>query len=753
MTRVTVEHDSALISPVRTFLQALGLVGLLAMAAGCSCQNLATDPPPEEPTAAKSVSCSCKVTGSGPFGIGAQEFTVSETFCVPDAFNTDVPGSTPEDFCTSSEFANFLSAAGLSVAESQDSAACDFVSVSVSECAAVPRSGATPEAQAPVQFAEECGGTCQSIPCNSTNCSLENLQGGECECTVPAPCGQFGNAAVCTPSFAGGILPPESDPQSAGPLDLGVGAGSMRSYVSMPGGWAAGSSMTTSVNFDACFLIFCSHIEDEATSEVGGTFEVFGTPCPGGACSAGFHTRAQVAPFQLVLDGPHDITEMNIEIISTSTALTVGADGTGTIPAQALLMNAFARDNGAPKVIHDQLNPVDVPFVIDWSTRTLNIPSLQVPFPGNEGTVTIQLVGSFGLSPTESFDVPEAPEEPEEPEEPEVPDTDGDGIDDEQDNCPLVPNADQAPVDSPVLTVGAAITGCSAPTLATPGAEDVCFGEPVVVTNDAPAVLPLGESAAIWTATDSKGGTADGEQVVYITPTLTAATVITLSDRAKVLTGSVAAVGTGASVLRNDSVLTWFGSNGPITVKDRVTVGSALVSAGAITLGSGGTYPPGGILPWTLPTFGVFPELAALSFSIGSTSVTLQPDKVGSLNPGSYASVVLYSRSTMTLGPGDYYFKSLQLEPDSKLIITGGTKIFVRDAVTMRGSVLTGQHPLSIFYNGTPDVVLERNFTGRFIAPRAKVYLGAGSQLTFVGGISAKSIEVRPDVQLTCRAY
>lgn len=65
----------------------------------------------------------------------------------------------------------------------------------------------------------------------------------------------------------------------------------------------------------------------------------------------------------------------------------------------------------------------------------------------------------------------------------------------------------------------------------------------------------------------------------------------------------------------------------------------------------------------------------------------------------------------------------------------------------------TGQHQLSIFYNGTPDVFLERNFTGRFIAPKAKVYVGAGSQLNFAGGISAKNIEVRPDVQSTCRSY
>lgn len=55
----------------------------------------------------------------------------------------------------------------------------------------------------------------------------------------------------------------------------------MRAFYAKPGTWLTGSSVETEVNFDACFAIFCKHIEDPAVAGVMGSFELFGKSCPG----------------------------------------------------------------------------------------------------------------------------------------------------------------------------------------------------------------------------------------------------------------------------------------------------------------------------------------------------------------------------------------------------------------------------------------------------------------------------------------
>lgn len=83
-------------------------------------------------------------------------------------------------------------------------------------------------------------------------------------------------------------------------------------------------------------------------------------------------------------------------------------------------------------------------------------------------------------------------------------DSDGDGVADLNDNCPLVPNGDQANVATPLLTPPAAVTvsSCQGASIGVAHAEDVCHARPVAITSNAPAKFPVGRSLVTWMAND-----------------------------------------------------------------------------------------------------------------------------------------------------------------------------------------------------------------------------------------------------------
>jgi len=98
-------------------------------------------------------------------------------------------------------------------------------------------------------------------------------------------------------------------------------------------------------------------------------------------------------------------------------------------------------------------------------------------------------------------------------------DTDGDGVPDVNDNCPLVANATQVRVQAPgiVAPPPVTLTSCSnALALGRPAVTDVCGAPPIAVTNDAPDVFPLGTTVVTWTASDSSGNARSATQVVTV---------------------------------------------------------------------------------------------------------------------------------------------------------------------------------------------------------------------------------------------
>ena len=98
-------------------------------------------------------------------------------------------------------------------------------------------------------------------------------------------------------------------------------------------------------------------------------------------------------------------------------------------------------------------------------------------------------------------------------------DSDDDGTPDLYDNCPLVPNANQAPVTTPIITAPADMTvnSCQPAGIGTATAEDVCRARPVAISNNAPASFAVGPNLVTWSGNDGIDPIATDTQVVTVT--------------------------------------------------------------------------------------------------------------------------------------------------------------------------------------------------------------------------------------------
>jgi hypothetical protein len=704
-------------------------VGFGPIVSGCACESIVSDAPIAPPEAL-SIDCACDVAGKTLSGDVKQETQLENTFCVPDAYRAN-PGS----YCSSSDVKQFMEGTALGLLDGELAGTCSTARVQV-DC--VPVVGHESGARAP-----SCQGVCQAGACDTTLCSESDLLNGACDCTQGSACGTVGSSPVCTPSFSGHlVVAPDL------PLTVGKGQDARDALFSMAGGWLPGSQMDVSMAFDSCAADgTCTTMRDDATSAASGTFELTGQPCPYGSCSLGLHTRVQLADFELTFDVPHTFSNLNVEVFSAPGAVSVGTGGFGFILPGNLLVNVSGLDNGVPKVIEGQLNDFPVLFTIDWQNRRFRIPSLGVSFPGGEASITVQLDGTFGTSFAETFDpslyIPDV--QP-------LPDADGDGISDSVDNCPLVANAGQEPVSSPVLVLPPVPSGCDVGVLTPPTAEDICFGGVVTLSSDLSGTPPLGTSAVTWTATDSRGNSTTATQTLTNTPALVGSNFVQVTDRGKVQFGSIASLGTSIASVGTDAFIGSLFARGSIDVRDRSRVSGSLVSAGSIRLGSGVAVSPSAVQRGTMPTFGTFPELTVQDFTVGSSNVSLEPGRTRTISSGRFNTIRVASRATLTLGAGDYYLNTLTLEPDSRLVLSGATRLFVRSSLTMRGDIQAGRELPVLVYNGTSQVVLERNFTGQLRAPRARISLGSGRQLSFQGSFFAKEIVVSPAATVSCKA-
>ncbi len=98
-------------------------------------------------------------------------------------------------------------------------------------------------------------------------------------------------------------------------------------------------------------------------------------------------------------------------------------------------------------------------------------------------------------------------------------DTDADGVLDPADNCPLIANPTQQRVASPRVVAPSArtISVCSNASIGQPTVTDSCGAGGIVVTNNAPAQFPLGQTVVTWSARDARGNVGTATQTITAT--------------------------------------------------------------------------------------------------------------------------------------------------------------------------------------------------------------------------------------------
>jgi hypothetical protein len=178
------------------------------------------------------------------------------------------------------------------------------------------------------------------------------------------------------------------------------------------------------------------------------------------------------------------------------------------------------------------------------------------------------------------------------------PDTDLDGVPDRRDNCTLVPNPDQTPVPTPVITPPPTIKlkSCVGE-IGKATAIDVCDRGPVTIDNNAPAAFSVGPNLVTWTAIDAHGRTATATQTVNVfdatPPTFTFVPLdVTLSNCGPVSLGTATAVDDckGIPTIANDAPAS-FGP-GATTVTWTAKDASGNVATATQTVTVNDTVPP-----------------------------------------------------------------------------------------------------------------------------------------------------------------
>jgi hypothetical protein len=100
-------------------------------------------------------------------------------------------------------------------------------------------------------------------------------------------------------------------------------------------------------------------------------------------------------------------------------------------------------------------------------------------------------------------------------------DNDQDGVADRLDNCPFVANAGQGAVATPLVQAPGdrTVASCAGGDIGVALAVDVCNGEAVTVSDDAPDLLAVGPNVVTWTAQDAEGRVGTATQTVTVVDT------------------------------------------------------------------------------------------------------------------------------------------------------------------------------------------------------------------------------------------
>ncbi len=156
------------------------------------------------------------------------------------------------------------------------------------------------------------------------------------------------------------------------------------------------------------------------------------------------------------------------------------------------------------------------------------------------------------------------------------------------------------------------------------------------------------------------------------------------------------------------------------------------------------------------------PEFVTSSRSIQfpalpSTWVSVERGQTQHLEPGSYGNYSIKEQAVLELTPGRYYLRSLGIEPNGTLRITGaagGVFLYVMGDFTFRG-VQAFEDPAQelMVVSFAQQVYLERPFQGVVMAPEGTLALGGTTGQTFLGQFFGALVEIRNGATVGLRPF
>jgi hypothetical protein len=307
-------------------------------------------------------------------------------------------------------------------------------------------------------------------------------------------------------------------------LTISTVAAALMTAAPMPA-WAGSAALVTNLagNLHIQQKIPCDGFIDKFTPVSGGQLQLAppeGLTVAGGTLFALTRANLSFASFSASgsCDGISRTRTYDAIGVQLATAVSFVAVANGpdvysvTIPKSDFLLFETSIVDGEREVGYKQPSE-DVTGTINLATRTVTmhvVLTTSVKFEAgcafgvciidetDDGTLTADISGALML-----------------------PDVDGDGVADVDDNCRFVPNPDQSPVPTPVVTPPAPVTltSCIDRNIGVATAVDVCDHTPVTITNDAPAAFHAGLNVVTWTGVDGKGRIGTATQNVTVNDT------------------------------------------------------------------------------------------------------------------------------------------------------------------------------------------------------------------------------------------
>lgn len=268
------------------------------------------------------------------------------------------------------------------------------------------------------------------------------------------------------------------------------------------------------------------------------------------------------------------------------------------------------------------------------------------------------------------------------------------------------------------------------------------------------------------------GGCTTGQQCVLTIPVpegstpqdaiLTATTSLAISNGVVVKTntgsfGTVANVGTGQSSIGVSSQVGTPAKVGNVVSEGSVFLANNAVVNGSVTTGNTLTEQQGALVTGTITKHSVATDSSrkvTVTFQANAPAINLQPGappKV--LAPGSYGSVTVNSRATLTLSTGTYLFASFDTEPQATLNLNeaaGPIFIYVQNTLLYKGTETQtgGDGAVFLGFFGTQAVSLQAPFRGTLVAPNAPVELTTQTA-GFAGAFWGSNLQVDPNSPIT----